>query len=473
MVIPVLLSGGSGTRLWPLSRAHYPKQFLALDGGQTLFQRTLTRLQGIEGLLPPLVVGNNEHRFLVAEQLRQIGVQPQCILLEPQPRNTAPALAAAALAAPTEDALLLALPADHAIRDTGKFRAAVETARRAALDGKLVAFGVVPTAPETGFGYIRADELTSGNAVPVGAFVEKPDAERARDYVQSGHYLWNSGMFVFRADRLLAEMEKHAPAILDAVRRAWKGAHRDLDFIRLEASSFGESPSISIDYAVMENTSEAVVVPLDAGWSDIGSWSSLAGVSGSDAAGNTTTGDVVLEDVAGSYIRAESRLVAGLGLRNQIVVETADADLVADRDRAQEVQVIVARLRESGRREHLFHRRVHRPWGWYEGMVTGERFQVKHICVKPLETLSLQMHYHRAEHWVVVRGTAEVTRGHDVFLLSEDQSSYIPFGTKHRLRNPGHLPLELIEVQTGSYLGEDDIVRYDDAYGRCMERKST
>ncbi len=470
-MIPVVLSGGSGTRLWPMSRARHPKQFLALDGGGTLLQQTLERLEGVPDLLPPLVVSNNEHRFLVAEQLRSMGAEPQAILLEPDPRNTAPALAAAALAAPRADALLLALPADHVIRDVERFHDALRTAREAAGDGQLVAFGVVPTGPETGFGYIRAMQQSAGEAVRIAAFIEKPDAARAREFIDSGEYLWNSGMFLFRADRFLEELAEHAPDVLDAVRRSWEGAQRDRDFTRLEAEAFSHSPDISVDYAVMEKTRDAVVVPLDAGWSDIGSWDSLAGVSESDEVGNTVIGDVLLEDVSGSYIRAETRLVAGLGLRDQVVVETADAVLVADRTRAQEVKAIVARLKAEGRSEHLFHRRVYRPWGWYEGMVNGERYQVKHICVKPLETLSLQMHHHRAEHWVVVRGTAEVTRGDEVFLLSEDQSTYIPLGTRHRLRNPGHLPLELIEVQTGSYLGEDDIVRYDDAYGRCEETK--
>lgn len=471
-MIPVVLSGGSGTRLWPMSRARHPKQFLALDGGgRTLLQRTLERLQDVPGLEAPLVVSNNEHRFLVAEQLRDMGISPEAILLEPEARNTAPALAAAALAAPKPDAVLVALPADHLIQDLERFHAALNDARAVAEAGKLVAFGVVPTGPETGFGYIRAAGRVEQKAVPIAAFVEKPDELRAQEFVESGEYLWNSGMFVFRADRFLGELAKHAPEVLDAVRHAWNAAREDQDFTRLDAEAFSRSPTISIDYAVMEKTSDAVVVLLDAGWSDVGSWNSIAAVSDIDDGGNTAIGDVMLEDVNGSYVRAESRLVAALGLRDQVVVETADAVLVADRSRAQDVKLLVARLMADGRSEHLFHRRMYRPWGWYEGMVSGERFQVKHICVKPGESLSLQMHHHRAEHWVVVRGTAEVTRGEQVFLLGEDQSTYIPFGTRHRLRNPGHLPLDLIEVQTGSYLGEDDIVRYDDVYGRCGEDK--
>jgi mannose-1-phosphate guanylyltransferase/mannose-6-phosphate isomerase len=471
-MIPVVLSGGSGTRLWPLSRELYPKQFLALDAGRpTLFQATLARLEGLAGLEAPIVVANAEHRFLAAEQLREAGIGDAVILLEPEGRNTAPALAAAALAAGERDprTLILALPADHAIGDGASFRAAIETGVPAARDGRLVVFGIVPTAPETGYGYIRAENADNAGWSAVGEFVEKPDTERAASFLESGNYFWNSGIFLMRADRYLAELGRHAPDVLHAVRESYAALARDCDFLRLEATAFAQSPSISIDYAVMEHTEGAVTVPLDAGWSDVGSWHSLAEIHACDKAGNVAVGDALLEDTEGSYVRAESRLVATLGIKNQVIVETADAVLIADRERAQDVKRLVQRLADDGRGERLLHRRVHRPWGWYEGMVAGERYQVKHICVKPGASLSLQKHHHRSEHWVVVRGTAEVTRGKEKFLVSEDQSSYIPLGTTHRLHNPGSIPLELVEVQTGSYLGEDDIVRYDDNYGRSDE----
>ncbi|MDN5864974.1 MAG: mannose-1-phosphate guanylyltransferase/mannose-6-phosphate isomerase [Gammaproteobacteria bacterium] len=469
MLIPVILSGGSGTRLWPMSRELYPKQFLPLDGTHTtLFQSTLGRLKGLRDLAPPIVVANAEHRFLAAEQLLEAEVEAATIFLEPEGRNTAPALAVAALAAIERDreSLVLALPADHAIRDVGQFRSAVETGIDAAGAGHLVVFGVTPTAPETGYGYIRAEAGGKRKWRPVAEFVEKPDARRAQQFVESGNYYWNSGMFLMRADRYLEELELHAPDVASAVRESHAHVCRDCDFMRLEPGAFSRSPSISIDYAVMEHTRRAVVVPLDAGWSDVGSWSSLAEIGSADKAGNVAIGDTLLEDTENTYIRAQSRLIATLGIKNQIVVETPDAVLIADRGRSQDVKRLVNRLAEEGRTEGLMHRRMHRPWGWYEGMVSGERFQVKHICVKPGASLSLQKHHHRAEHWTIVCGTAEVTRGEEQFLLSEDQSTYIPIGTKHRLHNPGTIPLELVEVQTGSYLGEDDIVRYDDNYGR-------
>lgn len=469
-MIPVILSGGTGSRLWPLSRELYPKQFLPLHGGeQSLFQATIQRLEGLEGMQPPLIIANSEHRFLAAEQLRQAGIDDATVLLEPEGRNTAPALAAAAFAARERDsdALLLVLPADHVIGDVPHFHEAITTGAEAARAGKLITFGIVPTAAETGYGYIRMERQPDGaGPFPVAAFVEKPDASKAEAFVASGEYLWNSGMFLMRADRYLEELERYAPEVYAAIEAASGKAERDLDFIRLEPEAFKSSPSISIDYAVMEHTRDAEVVPLDAAWSDVGSWSALAAASNPDGDGNVFSGDVLAEGTEGCYIRAGSRLVATLGLRNHIVVETSDAVLVADVARAQDVKLLVNRLREAGRPEPLTHRRVNRPWGWYEGMVEGDRFQVKHICVKPGASLSLQKHHHRAEHWTVVRGTAEVTRGDEQFLLSEDQSTYIPLGTRHRLRNPGHLPLELIEVQTGSYLGEDDIVRYEDNYGR-------
>ncbi|MGH8272696.1 MAG: mannose-1-phosphate guanylyltransferase/mannose-6-phosphate isomerase [Gammaproteobacteria bacterium] len=472
-MIPVVLSGGSGTRLWPLSRELYPKQFLTLDGNHsTLFQATLERLRGLTDLAAPIVVANAEHRFLAAEQLRAAGIEAAAILLEPEGRNTAPALAAAALTAQQQDAsaLLLVLPADHVIRQPERFHQAVRAGCEAAESGKLVVFGVVPNSPETGYGYIRTEACgANDSSMPVAAFVEKPDAEKAAEFVASGHYLWNSGMFLLRADRYLEELAAWAPQVLESARAACSGARRDLDFTRLEPEAFRHSPSISIDYAVMEHTRDAAVVPLNAEWSDVGSWSALAAAADADANGNVLSGDTLVEDTERCYVRADSRLVATLGLRDQIVVETPDAVLVAERSRVQDVKTLVARLRETGRSEPLMHRRVMRPWGWYEGMVEGDRFQVKRICVKPDASLSLQKHHHRAEHWVVVRGTAEVTRGEEQFLLSEDQSTYIPLGTRHRLHNPGHIPLELIEVQTGSYLGEDDIIRYDDSYGRSSK----
>ena len=442
------------------------------DGGDSLFQTTLARLKGLEDVGKPLVVANAEHRFLAAEQLRAANVEATAILLEPEGRNTAPALAAAALTIQrgNADALLLTLPADHVIRRPDQFHRAVRAGREAAQSGRLVVFGVVPDGPEIGYGYIRTETRHGdGFPVPVAAFVEKPDAAKAAEFLASGKYLWNSGMFLLRADRYLEELGRWAPQVLEAARAACEGACHDLDFTRLEPAAFRRSPSISIDYAVMEHTRDAAVVVLDAGWSDVGSWSALAAAADADANGNVLSGDTLTEDTEGCYVRADSRLVATLGLRDQVIVETPDVVLVAERSRAQEVKTLVARLRETGRSEPMTHRRVLRPWGWYEGMVEGDRFQVKHICVKPGASLSLQKHHHRAEHWIVVRGTAEVTRGEERFLLSEDQSTYIPLGTRHRLHNPGHIPLELIEVQTGSYLGEDDIIRYDDSYGRCAE----
>lgn len=466
MIVPVILSGGSGTRLWPLSRKYYPKQFIPLTGERTLFQYTLERLGELARQAPVLVVCNHEHRFMVAEQLR--GHDQARILLEPVGRNTAPAVAAGALEAlkDDEDAVLLVLPADHVIQDQEAFLAAVAQGREAAESGSLVTFGILPTRPETGYGYIRAGKA-EGGARPVERFVEKPDLETAREYVASGEYFWNSGMFMFRADRYLAELAEFEPAMLEACRAACAGAARDLDFIRLDAEAFAACPSNSIDYAVMERTRSAVLVPLEAGWSDVGSWDALQAVSPTDEHGNVTIGDVLADGSTDCYLRAESRLLATVGLHGHVVVETPDAVLVADRSRVQDVKALVDRLRREGRSECDFHRRVLRPWGSYEGIASAERFQVKRIIVEPGHRLSLQMHHHRAEHWVVVRGTARVYRGEESFLLSEDQSAYIPLGTVHRLENPGVIPLELIEVQTGSYLGEDDIVRYEDTYGRA------
>jgi mannose-1-phosphate guanylyltransferase/mannose-6-phosphate isomerase len=463
-ILPVILSGGSGTRLWPLSREAYPKQFLALAGEQTMLQATWQRVEPIAGRAP-LVVANEEHRFVAAEQLQQLGVVPQAILLEPVGRNTAPAIAVAALEATLEDGdpVLLVLPSDHVIADEAAFRAAVLSALPAAKEGKLVTFGIVPTGPETGYGYIKAS--SGGEVRAVDRFVEKPDAETAQQYVQSGEYFWNSGMFLFKASRYLAELELFQPEMLAASRNAWQLARRDADFTRLDKDAFAGVPADSIDYAVMEKTADAVVVPLDAGWNDVGSWTALRDVSPQDTDGNAHHGDVIAIDCRNTYAYGE-RLIALVGLDDVIVVETDDAVMVGRSDRMQEIKQVVARLKADARPEATWHRKVYRPWGAYDSIDNGERFQVKRITVKPGGTLSLQMHHHRAEHWVVVSGTAEVTRGDEVILLGENQSTYIPLGVTHRLRNPGKLPLELIEVQSGSYLGEDDIVRFEDTYGR-------
>ncbi|MCC7634069.1 mannose-1-phosphate guanylyltransferase/mannose-6-phosphate isomerase [Stenotrophomonas rhizophila] len=464
-LLPVILSGGSGTRLWPLSREAYPKQFLALAGELTMLQATWQRVAPIAGR-PPLVVANEEHRFVAAEQLQQIGVQPLAILLEPVGRNTAPAIAVAALEATGggDDPLLLVLPSDHVIADEAAFRAAVLRAVPAADAGKLVTFGIVPTGPETGYGYIKA--ASAGEVRAVDRFVEKPDADTAAGYVASGEYFWNSGMFLFKASRYLAELEAFHPAMLAASRTAWQQARRDADFTRLDKEAFTAVPSDSIDYAVMEKTADAVVVPLDAGWNDVGSWTALRDVSAQDADGNAHHGDVIAIDCRNTYAYGE-RLIALVGLDDVIVVETDDAVMVGRSDRMQEIKQVVARLKADARPEATWHRKVYRPWGAYDSIDHGERFQVKRITVKPGATLSLQMHHHRAEHWIVVSGTAEVTRGEEVILLTENQSTYIPLGVTHRLKNPGKLPLELIEVQSGSYLGEDDIVRFEDTYGRA------
>ena len=468
MLIPVILSGGAGTRLWPLSRELYPKQLLALTSQRTMIQDTALRLKGLDAA-PPVVVCNDAHRFLVAEQLRLIGVSPRAIVLEPFGRNTAPAIALAALAALQtsggDDPVLLVLPADHVIRDVAAFQMATVAALTAAEEGRLVTFGVVPHAPETGYGYIkRGDSL--GPVYRIAQFVEKPNAERAAQFVASSEYYWNSGMFVFRARRYLEELERHAPAIAAACRNAFEKSKSDLDFTRIDANTFEGCPSDSIDYAVMEKTADAVVVPLDAGWSDVGSWASLHAASDADAHGNVSRGDVLVEDSSNCYLYSESRLVAAVGLQDHVVVETKDAVLVAPKDRVQDVKSLVGKLKGLGRYEHSLHREVFRPWGSYDSLENGHRFQVKRLSVKPGAQLSLQMHHHRAEHWIVVSGTARITRGEEEFILEENQSTYIPIGVKHRIENPGKIPLHIIEVQSGSYLGEDDIVRFEDRYGR-------
>jgi mannose-1-phosphate guanylyltransferase/mannose-6-phosphate isomerase len=468
-IVPVILSGGSGTRLWPLSREHYPKQLLALSGELTMLQETAMRLDRAAERAPALIVCNEEHRFLVAEQLRQIDRMPQDILLEPFGRNTAPALTLAALAVSAREpgAIMLVMPADHVIRDQAAFHAVVQKGRDLALAGRLVTFGIVPTQPETGYGYIRKGPmLASAGAYQVGSFVEKPDAATAGTYLESGEYFWNSGIFMMTAARWLAEIRRFRPDIADACMAAWQGGKRDMDFFRMDKDAFGRCPSESIDYAVMEKTDKAVVIPLDAGWSDIGAWSSLWDVSQRDADGNVQQGDVMALHTHNALLIAQHRLLAAVGLKDIIVVETADAVLVAHKDHAQEVKTVVAELKKRKRSEYLTHRRVYRPWGHYEGIDMGERFQVKRITVNPGAALSLQMHHQRAEHWVIVKGTARVTRGDEVFLLTENQSTYIPLETKHRLENPGATPLEMIEVQSGGYLGEDDIVRFEDRYNR-------
>jgi mannose-1-phosphate guanylyltransferase / mannose-6-phosphate isomerase len=468
VLVPVILSGGAGTRLWPLSRELYPKQLLRLVAERTMLQETVARTEGLPGLAPPIVVCNENHRFMVAEQLRELGTAPQAIVLEPQGRNTAPAAAIAALlvsGGADADPVLLVLPADHVITDVPAFQAAVAVGRVAAESGSLVTFGVVPDRAETGYGYIRRD-AGPGPAFSVAKFVEKPDSATARGYVESGEYYWNSGMFMFRASAYLAELGRYAPAMLAACRAALAAAGRDLDFLRLPAQEFASCPSDSIDYAVMEKTDRAVVVPLAAGWSDVGSWAALADALPRDAEGNVTAGDVLTEDSSGCYLHSTSRLVAAVGLRDHVVVETKDAVLVAPRDRVQDVKELVAELKARGRYETSLHREVYRPWGSYDSIDSGDRFQVKRLIVNPGATLSLQLHHHRAEHWVVVTGTAKVTRGDEVFTLSENESTYIPIGARHRIENPGKIPLHIIEVQSGTYLGEDDIVRFEDRYGR-------
>ncbi|QHQ40899.1 mannose-1-phosphate guanylyltransferase/mannose-6-phosphate isomerase [Microbulbifer hydrolyticus] len=467
MMIPVILCGGTGSRLWPLSREAYPKQFLPLAGSQTMLQATALRLDGLAGVQAPILVCNENHRFAAAEQLQEVDRAAQSILLEPCARNTAPAIALAALAAVEQgdDPMLLVLPADHVVADDEGFRKAVTAATALAESGHLVTFGIVPTSPETGYGYIR-----SGDAVAEGwkvaEFVEKPDLATAEKYLASGEYNWNSGMFLFRASRYLEELAQHHPDMLEACRAAFAGAQRDLDFTRIDAEAFSRCPSDSVDYAVMEKTESAAVVPMQAGWSDVGSWSALWELAERDENENLLRGDVLAEDASGCLVHGGDRLVGILGVKDLVVVDTDDALMVADKSRVQEVKTLVQRLKQSNRSEAENHRKVFRPWGYYDSIDAGPRFQVKRIVVKPGCQLSLQMHHHRAEHWIVVRGTAKVTRGEDQILLTENESTFIPLGVVHRLENPGTIPLELIEVQSGSYLGEDDIVRIEDQYGR-------
>ncbi|MCK5382205.1 MAG: mannose-1-phosphate guanylyltransferase/mannose-6-phosphate isomerase [Gammaproteobacteria bacterium] len=469
---PVILSGGSGSRLWPLSREHYPKPLLPLVSEKTLLQETANRLDDIEGLGDAVYVCNEEHRFLVAEQVAQIGKKPATIILEPEGRNTAPALTLAALYLVKQDpeAVMVVMPADHVMTEPQQFVTAVREGGVNAEQGALVTFGIVPDAAETGYGYIKRDGEVSGtSAFTVASFVEKPDLKTAEQYISEGGYYWNSGIFLMRADRWLDEIGQYQPAILSACRKSVTQGKQDTDFFRVSEADFLASPSDSIDYAVMEKTDRAVVVPISAGWSDVGAWSALWSICPRDNDGNVIQGDVIAEDTRNAFLVAQHRCLATVGVEDIIVVETADAVLVASKDKAQDVKVIVNRLKECGREEHKVHRQVYRPWGSYEGIDAGPRFQVKRLSVKPGAQLSLQMHHHRAEHWVVVKGTAQVTCGERVFMLHEDESTYIPMGEKHRLENPGNIPLEVIEIQSGGYLGEDDIVRFEDVYDRVQE----
>jgi len=470
MLIPLILSGGSGTRLWPVSRKNLPKQFLSLAGRETLFQQTVSRTRSIPGVHDPIVIAADDHRFLVAEQLSELDIAGAGILLEPVARNTAPAIALGALQAISldPDAVLLVLPADHLITDNSAFVQAVEDAIPLARKDWLVTFGIRPERAETGFGYIRRGDSIAPSAFRVDRFVEKPDAATAASYLADGGYDWNSGMFLFKASRYLEELQRFAPGMLEVVRTAFAAAVRDLDFIRVDEASFAQAPDNSIDYVVMEHTGHAAVVPVSCGWSDIGSWSALWLAADHDAEGNLREGDTIAIDTTGSLLRSHDRhVVATVGVHDLIVVTTADATLVAHKDAAQDVKRIVERLRQHDRSEHELHRVVRRPWGSYDSLESGARFQVKRIIVKPGAALSLQKHKHRAEHWIVVSGVAEVTCGERVFLLNENESTYIPRGSVHRLRNPGDTPVELIEVQSGDYLGEDDIERLDDVYGRA------
>ena len=471
-LVPVILSGGSGTRLWPLSRKLYPKQFIPLKEDKSLFQSTVERISNLNSVNKLLVICNDEHRFMAAEQLRQSNIEQSDIILEPVGRNTAPAITIAAIHALkiNPDAQLLVLPADHLLTDLQEFQKAVTSAQQAA-NNMFITFGVVPTRAETGFGYIKRENTNPVNTndkviYHVSEFIEKPDYATAKTYLASGDYLWNSGMFLFRADIFLEEIKQLQPEIFSACHEAYTHSEHDLDFIRLDEQAFLKAPDISIDYAVMEKTAKAGVVSLESNWSDVGSWHALWESFERDHNNNATYGDVIVEDCSGSYIHANNRLVTAVGIKDQVIIETADAILVAPRDRAQEVKDIVDKLKQANRTEVDIHPKVYRPWGSYETIDIEDRFQVKRITVYSGQKLSLQMHHHRAEHWIVVKGTARVTRGEDEFLLSENESTYIPIGTKHRLENPGMIPLELIEVQSGTYLGEDDITRFEDVYGR-------
>jgi mannose-1-phosphate guanylyltransferase len=469
MIFPIIMAGGSGSRLWPLSRQLNPKQFLPMaDADFSMLQATVQRLEGLDAALPRLIC-NEQHRFLAAEQMRLLGIEQAKILLEPVGRNTAPAIALAALqvCSEAEDPVLLVLAADHLIQDIQAFQASIQTALPLAEAGKLVTFGIVPTHPETGYGYIEKGDNVGSSGYLVSRFVEKPDLLTAQEYLASGSYFWNSGMFMFRARRYLEELERFRPDILAACREALAGGSQDMHFTRVDQAVFAACPEDSVDYAVMEKTADAVMVSLDAGWSDIGSWSALWEVSEKDEQCNVFKGDVLDQNSRNTYVHADSRLVATIGVEDLIIVETKDAVLVAHKNHVQDVKKIVEQLKNDSRNEHINHREVYRPWGVYDSIDNGHRYQVKRITVKPGAKLSVQMHHHRAEHWIVVSGTAKVTNGDKTYLVSENQSTYIPIGQVHALENPGVIPLELIEVQSGSYLGEDDIVRFEDKYGRA------
>jgi len=470
MIYPVILSGGSGTRLWPMSRTLYPKQLLSLIGRESLLQQTVRRVADPRRFAAPLIIANEEHRFIIAEQLREIDVAPRALLLEPIGRNTAPAagIAALALFESDQEAVLLLLASDHAIADVDAFVAAIDRGAVAARQGAIVCFGIEPERAETGFGYIHRGSPIEGadGAFAVAEFIEKPDATHAAAYAASGEHYWNGSIFLFPARLFLDELERLRPDMLAACRQALAEARRDADFVRLDGDAFAACPADSIDYAVMEHTKRAAVVPVAMGWSDVGSWDALWAMSGKDAAGNALQGNVVAEAARNCYLRSEAGLVAAVGVEDLVVVATDDAVIVAPRERTQEVKALVARLAREGRGEADAPLTVHRPWGSFTAIHNGHRVQVKHIVVKPGGKLSLQMHHHRAEHWVIVQGTAKIRRGDEELMLTEDQSTYIPLGTAHRLENPGKIPLHLIEVQSGSYLGEDDIVRLEDSYGR-------
>lgn len=467
MILPVIMAGGSGSRLWPLSRALYPKQFLVLNGSGTMLQNTVTRLEGLD-CADPMLICSEEHRFIAAEQLRQLGELNHNIILEPAGRNTAPAIALAAFTAVSSgsDPVMLVLAADHLMQQPEAFRDSVNKAKPFAEQGKLVTFGIVPTGPETGYGYIERGAEQGENGFDVTCFVEKPDAKTAEQYVASGKFYWNSGMFMFKASRYLEELKAHRPDIYQACEQAMADVNSDLDFVRVNKEAFLNCPEESVDYAVMEKTKDAVVVPMDAGWSDVGSWSSLWEVSEKDEQGNSHHGDVISHNANNNYVFAETGMVATIGVEDIVVVQTKDAVLVVKKDQVQDVKKVVEVLKKANRSEYQLHREVYRPWGKYDSVDAGSRYQVKRITVNPGEKLSVQMHHHRAEHWIVVSGTASVTIDDKTMLVAENQSVYIPIGSVHALENPGQIPLQLIEVQSGSYLGEDDIVRFEDRYGR-------
>ena len=467
-IIPVILSGGSGTRLWPLSRKQYPKQFLTLVGKKTVFQETILRLKGLDDLAEPIIICNEDHRFLVAEQCQQINVNNPTILLEPIGRNTAPAIAAAAIHLDeiTDNVILLVLSSDHVIKDIDAFHSAINIGRAQALTGKLVTLGIVPENANRSFGYIKSSEEKKNGAFCVEEFVEKPDQETAQRYFNHGNYLWNSGMFMFKTSSIIEEFSIHSYEIIKSVKMAVKNSTKDLDFIRLDKEAFESSPSDSIDYALMEKSNNVVVVPLNAQWSDIGSWSTLYDISPKDNNGNVISGDVITQDTTSTFIKTDHNMVVTIGVDNLIIVDTPDATLIATKDKALNVKQVVEELKLQGRYEEELNRKVFRPWGWYDSIDKGDRFQVKRICVNPGASLSLQKHSYRAEHWIIVKGSALVTNGNKTELLIENQSTFIPVGTLHRLENPGEIPLEMIEVQSGSYLGEDDIERFEDFYGR-------